>query len=128
MVDSRWMEAESPLWSIIEINTGLVCACVPVLKPFFRQIVPKAVTDRSWPFGKRKFSWTGDVLKDEGKHTYRSYLELEDGKGRSEDSSTRSLTGPSTPDSAPNGTDALGSEKMISSLTSLSANVQKYPH
>ena len=109
--DRPWIAAETFLWSIIEVNTGLICACVPVLKPFFRQIVPKAATDRSWPFGKRKFSWTGEVLKDEGKHTHRSQIEMDHEKGRSEDSSTRSLTGPSTPDSASNGTGALGSEK-----------------
>ena len=32
-------------WSIIEINKGLICACLPVLKPFVSQIIPKAVTD-----------------------------------------------------------------------------------
>ena len=109
--DRPWIAAETFLWSIIEVNTGLICACVPVLKPFFRLIVPKAVTDRSWPFGRRKFIWTEDVLKDEGKHTHQSHLELEHGKGRSEGSSTRSLTGPSKSGSASNGTGALGSEK-----------------
>ena len=108
-IDRSWIEAETFIWSIIEVNTGLICTCVPVLKPFFRQI--KAITDRPWPFGKLKFKRTKDVLKDEGEHTHRSYIEMEQGNRRSADSSTGSLTGPSTPESASNGTGALGSEE-----------------
>ena len=103
-------------WSIIEINTGLICACVPVLKPFFSQFIPKAVTDRMWPFRERRLSWFGDLLNDEGKHTHRSHIDLEHGNGehgngRSENVSNRSLTDSSTLDSASNQTGALGSEK-----------------
>ena len=50
-----WIATEAFVWSIIEVNTGLICACVPILKPFFTQIIPQAVMDQSWPFGKRKF-------------------------------------------------------------------------
>ena len=101
------------LWSIIEVNSGLICACVPILKPFFRQIVPKSVTDQSWPLGKCRFSLTRDVLKDEEQYTHRWIIETKHGNGRSENSLTRSLTGPSTPESASNGTGALGSENDI---------------
>ena len=58
------LNAESFIWSILEVNTGLICACVPVLKPFFREVVLKAVMVRSWSFGKRKSKWTGDMLRD----------------------------------------------------------------
>ena len=102
---------DASTWSTIEINTGLICACLPVLKPFFSQIIPKAVTDRMWPYRERRLSWFGDLRKDEGKQTHRSHMDLEHRKGTSEKVSIRSLTDSSSLDSASNRTGALGSEK-----------------
>ena len=125
----RDLNAESFIWSIIEINTGLICACVPVLKPFFREIVLKAVMVRSWAFGKRKSKWFGYMLRDEGAHTHRSYVELEHGKEvRSEDSWTGSLTDSSAPESTSNGTGALWGEKWYHPLPHYLGNDQKYFH
>lgn len=90
--DRPWIAAETFLWSIIEVNTGLICACVPVLKPFFRHLVPKRVIDRSWPFGKRKVSRSGDTLNGRRMHSHQSYIELEHGRGKSQDTSTSSPT------------------------------------
>ena len=57
------------LASVIEVNTGLILTCLPVLKPFFRKVVIKTLTDNSWSFGRGQVSWTGDTLRgndDEG--------------------------------------------------------------
>ena len=35
------------LWAIIEVNTGLICACVPTLKPFFWDVVTRHVRQTS---------------------------------------------------------------------------------
>ena len=72
--------------SIIEVNTGLICSCLPVLKPFFRRAVSKTLSDRSWSFNKGKVSWTGDTLQGDGdgeeeKNAFdqKAYLEVESG-------------------------------------------------
>lgn len=108
----RDLNTENFIWSIIEINTGLICACVPVLKPFCRELVLKTIMVRSWPVGKRRSKWTGDMLRNEGEHTHRPYLELENGKEvRSEDRLTFSRNYSSAPESVSNGTGALGNKR-----------------
>ncbi|KAF6235788.1 hypothetical protein HO173_005983 [Letharia columbiana] len=91
--DRPWLAAETFLWSIIEVNTGLICACVPVLKPFFKHVVPKSVTDRSWSFGWGKVSPTGDALEDERKYSDRLWDDLERGKAGSLGTSASSSIG-----------------------------------
>lgn len=94
--DRPWIAADTFLWSIIEVNTGLICACVPVLKPLFRHVVPKSLVDASWSFGKRKVSWSGATLKDDRPHKRRSYIELEHRKAVSQGTMTSEHIGQRT--------------------------------
>lgn len=36
------------LCRVIEINTGLICSCIPAIKPFFRYLVSQGFTQGSW--------------------------------------------------------------------------------
>lgn len=33
------------MWSAIEINTGMICACVPMLKPLVNRVLPRMIKD-----------------------------------------------------------------------------------
>jgi fucose permease len=35
------------MWSVVEINTGIMCACVPALKPLVKRFLPKWVLDQT---------------------------------------------------------------------------------
>ncbi|ESZ89643.1 hypothetical protein SBOR_9974 [Sclerotinia borealis F-4128] len=35
------------MWSAVEVNVGIVCACIPTLKPLFKRILPAMITDRA---------------------------------------------------------------------------------
>ncbi len=45
-VDFAYNAAFSLMWSAVEINVGIICACVPTLKPLVKRILPKLI-DRS---------------------------------------------------------------------------------
>jgi fucose permease len=36
-----WYTAFTFMWSSVEVNVGIICACIPVLKPLFVRITPK---------------------------------------------------------------------------------------
>ena len=88
--DRPWIAARTFLWSLIEVNTGLICSCVPVLRPFFRTyaVPTKMYGEKSLSYAKRKLSlsWAGTTLKggEEGKTHHENeagaYIELERGK------------------------------------------------
>ena len=58
--DQTWLVSKILLWSIVEINTGLICACVPTLKPFFREVVARNLVAKSW-LNKWKFDENEDA-------------------------------------------------------------------
>ncbi|KAI9647950.1 hypothetical protein NHQ30_004340 [Ciborinia camelliae] len=35
------------MWSAVEVNVGIVCACIPNLKPLMKRILPSMITDRA---------------------------------------------------------------------------------
>jgi fucose permease len=35
------------MWSAVEVNIGIICACIPTLKPLIKRILPSMITDRS---------------------------------------------------------------------------------
>ena len=88
--DRPWIAARTFLWSLIEVNTGLICSCVPVLRPFFRTyaVPTKMYGEKSLSYAKRKLSlsWAGTTLKggEESKTHHENeagaYIELERGK------------------------------------------------
>jgi len=43
--DFSWFAALSFMWSGIEINVGIICACVPSLKPIFLKFAPNFIRD-----------------------------------------------------------------------------------
>lgn len=85
--DRPWIAAETFLWSVIEVNTGLMCGCIPVLKPFFLWVIPKDLTEKSWSFGRSKNSWNSETLRGDIHSNHDSYIELERGKERSHNAS-----------------------------------------
>ena len=119
--DRPWIAAETFLWSIIEVHTGLICACVPVLKPLFRHVLPTrrdAKGERRWPFlGKRRkmMGLSGETLNDEDRrHSHGAYIELEHGKGKK---SRNFSTG------SPIGQGTLGFEAALSETGTLKSQV-----
>ena len=58
---------------MLEINTGLICACLPTLKPFVREVMTKPVTGKLWSF--RKFSENENALEAGKEHHHRAQLQ-----------------------------------------------------
>ncbi|KAI0885714.1 MFS general substrate transporter [Annulohypoxylon maeteangense] len=47
-----WNASLSFMWSSLEVNVGIVCACIPTLKPLIRRILPAMLVD---PNGTRAY-------------------------------------------------------------------------
>jgi fucose permease len=45
--DFSWYASLSFMWSAVEINTGIMCACVPAMKPLVRRFLPQWVLDQT---------------------------------------------------------------------------------
>jgi fucose permease len=45
--DFSWYASLSFMWSAVEINMGIMCACVPALKPLVRRFLPQWVLDQT---------------------------------------------------------------------------------
>ncbi|OGM44356.1 MFS transporter [Aspergillus bombycis] len=43
--DLNWYASLSFMWSVVEVNVSVMCACVPSLKPLVARIVPKMIRD-----------------------------------------------------------------------------------
>ncbi|KAK4939336.1 hypothetical protein LTR66_015014, partial [Elasticomyces elasticus] len=43
--DFSWYASLSFMWSAIEVNIGIMCACVPALKPLVSRFIPKMLRD-----------------------------------------------------------------------------------
>ncbi|KAI1490094.1 major facilitator superfamily domain-containing protein [Biscogniauxia mediterranea] len=52
-----WNASLSLMWSTVEVNVGITCACIPTLKPLIIRILPAMLID---PDGTRKGSNTAD--------------------------------------------------------------------
>ncbi|XDG04118.1 hypothetical protein ABKA04_003733 [Annulohypoxylon sp. FPYF3050] len=50
--DFAWNASMSLMWSSLEVNVGIVCACIPTLKPLIRRILPAMLVD---PNGTRAY-------------------------------------------------------------------------
>jgi hypothetical protein len=42
--DPTWDDEAAATWSILELNTGIVCSCMPTLKPLVTRIIPRFST------------------------------------------------------------------------------------
>lgn len=47
-VNFAWYASLSFLWSAVEVNVGMVCACVPTLKPLIGKIWPTLIDNKRW--------------------------------------------------------------------------------
>ncbi|MCJ1392249.1 hypothetical protein MMC18_005116 [Xylographa bjoerkii] len=47
--DFSWYASLSFMWSAIEVHTGIICACVPALKPLAARIIPSILRDTNDP-------------------------------------------------------------------------------
>ena len=47
--DFSWYASLSFMWSAVEVNLGIICACVPSLKPLFLKFLPQFVRDTNSP-------------------------------------------------------------------------------
>ncbi|KAL5342514.1 major facilitator superfamily domain-containing protein [Aspergillus crustosus] len=43
--DFSWYASLSFMWSVVEVNVSVMCACVPSLKPLVARVVPKLIRD-----------------------------------------------------------------------------------
>ncbi|PLB33494.1 putative MFS monosaccharide transporter [Aspergillus candidus] len=43
--DINWYASLSFMWSVVEVNVSVMCACVPSLKPLVARLVPKLIKD-----------------------------------------------------------------------------------
>jgi len=43
--DFNWYASLSFMWSVIEVNVGIMCACVPALKPLISRFLPRMLRD-----------------------------------------------------------------------------------
>lgn len=82
--DTAWLDARTFLLTAVEINTGLICGCMPVLKPFFRHILYKTPPDRSPRLSDARFGavWMGKWPDDQTRGNYRNWIELEHGSDK----------------------------------------------
>jgi hypothetical protein len=44
--DFSWYASLSFMWSAVEVHVGIICACVPGLKPLVSRILPSLLTDK----------------------------------------------------------------------------------
>src|SRR5450755_1224021 len=47
------------MWSAIEVNVGIICACVPSLKPLVSRTLPSMIRDANDSSGKGTMNTTG---------------------------------------------------------------------
>ncbi|KAH7324514.1 major facilitator superfamily domain-containing protein [Stachybotrys elegans] len=43
--DFAWNASLSFMWSAVEVNVGMICACIPTLKPLFLKLLPAMLQD-----------------------------------------------------------------------------------
>jgi fucose permease len=53
--DFAWNASLSLMWSAVEVNVGIICACIPTLKPLILRLLPAMLYD---PDGSRTMSST----------------------------------------------------------------------
>lgn len=62
--DFSWNASSALMWSAVEVNIGIICACIPTLKPLFKRILPSMITDRSPSGTDKEASFDSHVAPD----------------------------------------------------------------
>lgn len=52
------------MWSAVEVNVGIICACIPTLKPLVKRILPDALKDLSKTHTEKSISYQSQVDGD----------------------------------------------------------------
>lgn len=52
--DATWDSVIVSIWSAIELNTAIICACAMTLKPLMNRICPRLFTDGYHPQGSKE--------------------------------------------------------------------------
>ncbi|KAI9880983.1 MAG: hypothetical protein M1830_009477 [Pleopsidium flavum] len=62
--DFSWFASLSFMWSAVEVNVGIICACVPSLKPLVSRILPSLLTDKDELSEKSELRFAGTHAKN----------------------------------------------------------------
>src|SRR5277367_3332422 len=55
--DFAWYASLSLMWSAVEVNIGIICACIPTLKPLITRILPKLIIDNTLHLSDKSISF-----------------------------------------------------------------------
>lgn len=70
--DFSWYASLSFMWSVIEVNVGIMCACVPALKPLVSKFLPRMLRDAGDVTEKdSSFSNPRNTFNSEMAHVHR---------------------------------------------------------
>ncbi|KAF2005227.1 hypothetical protein P154DRAFT_355700 [Amniculicola lignicola CBS 123094] len=81
--DPFWDNAPAAYWSVVELNCGILCACLPTLRPLIQKIIPKLLTTRgdsgrTNTASSHKFSTLGKKSRNDSHATDNSiYIQKE---------------------------------------------------
>ena len=75
--DFFWLYSKDMIWCMLELNTGLICACVPTLKPLVKSVNSKLSSFR-------KLSENENALQDGGEQQHRLQLWRSHDKARAQ--------------------------------------------
>jgi fucose permease len=59
--DFAWYASLSLMWSAVEVNIGIICACIPTLKPLVTRILPKLIHDHTQHSSDKSVSFASPV-------------------------------------------------------------------
>ena len=71
--DFSWYASLSFMWSAVEVQVGIICACVPALKPLASRLVPSMLRDTSNPNDNSQLDYgKSNPLKSDPNHPNRN--------------------------------------------------------
>lgn len=68
--DFAWNASLSLMWSAVEVNVGMICACIPTLKPLIIKILPAAIIDPNGSRDSNISTYATESDKDNGPGLY----------------------------------------------------------
>ena len=70
--DFAWTARTALMWSAVEVNVGIICACIPTLKPLIQKILPAMITDLSRSATEKETSVDSHIAPDDSAdHAHR---------------------------------------------------------
>ncbi|MCJ1408579.1 hypothetical protein MMC19_002654, partial [Ptychographa xylographoides] len=57
-VDVTYTNQPAGIWSLVEVGIGLVCACLPVMRPLLQHFVPRWASSLADSLDKKTISWS----------------------------------------------------------------------